>query len=154
MNIIDVISGSVPAESSIANKIAIKTQAKKYETRVETYINDILEFLSRESEFIDNNLSYSNFTEAHQKVVLKPEDKEFLQNKLYEAVREIPAKLKNAIDEILGSSTSEKEEEKKPEEKKTSVETENSTSENAEQSNVQNFSASIETTAPVSHFGY
>ena len=153
MNIIDVISGSVPAESSIANKIAIKTQAKKYETKVETYINDILEFLSRESEFIDNNLSYSSFTEA-QKVVLKPEDKEFLQNKLYEAVREIPAKLKNAIDEILGSSTSEKEEEKKPEEKKTSVETENSTSENAEQSDVQNFSASIETTAPVSHFGY
>ena len=158
MNIIDVISGAKTSENTIANKVAVRAQAKRIETRAENYVSDILEFFTRESEYISNDLSYSKaLYPGETRRVLSSEDKEFLQKKLKDAVVGLPEQLKKALNDIFGQP----QEENKQEEKK-SVETEatsSETSDSGDSSASENTSVttnfSVDTTAnEVSHFGY
>lgn len=110
MNIIDIVSGAVkPQQNELANKIAIGSEIKRIENRVDQCIGDILNYYSSESDFINNNLSYgSSPIEASNRRVLSQEDKDVLLKKLEETIKSIPEKMKENFNDIFGSTQEEK----------------------------------------------
>lgn len=111
MNIIDIVSGAVkPQQNELANKIAIRSEIKRIENRVDQYIGDILNYYSSESDFINNNLSYSGCSpiEASNRRVLSQEDKDALLKKLEETIKSIPEKMKENFNDIFGGTQEEK----------------------------------------------
>lgn len=126
MNIIDIVGGSIkPQQNEIANKIAVKAEIKRIEGRVDQIIQDILNYYSNESDFINNSLSYSICSpiEASNRRVLSQEDKDALLKKLEETVKSIPEKMKENFNDIFSSSTDEKEKSSDNTETKTTQET-------------------------------
>jgi len=110
MNIIDIVSGAVkPQQNELANKIAVRSEIKRIENRVEQCIGDILNYYSSESDFINNNLSYgSSPIEVSSRRVLSQEDKDILLKKLEETIKSIPEKIKESFNDIFGSTQEEK----------------------------------------------
>lgn len=146
MNIIDIVSGSIkPQQNEIANKIAVKSEMKRIEGRVEQIMQDVLRYYTDESDYINNNLSYGSCGPlGSTKRILSQEDKDVLIKKLEETIKSIPEKLKESLNDVFGSSSSEE----KPK-----------TSENTEEIPTQEATASVQIQQPVasttgSIFGY
>lgn len=112
MNIIDIVSGSIkPQQNEIANKIAVKSEIKRIEGRVEQIMQDVLRYYTDESDYINNNLSYSScgpIPVGSTKRILSQEDKDVLLKKLEETIKAIPEKLKENLNDIFTSSSEEK----------------------------------------------
>jgi hypothetical protein len=108
MNIIDIVSGSIkPQQNEIANKIAVKSEMKRIEGRVEQIMQDVLRYYTDESDYINNNLSYSSCIDSTKRI-LSQEDKDTLLKKLEETIKAIPEKLKENLNDIFTSSSEEK----------------------------------------------
>lgn len=107
MNIIDIVNGSIkPQQNEIANKIAVKSEMKRIEGRVEQIMQDVLRYYTDESDYINNNLSYG--CGGSTKRILSQEDKDALLKKLEETIKTIPEKLKENLNDIFTSSSEEK----------------------------------------------
>jgi len=107
MNIIDIVGGAVkPQQNEIANKIAVRSEIKRIENRVEQCIGNILDYYSSESDFINNSLSYS--PEVSNRRVLSQEDKDVLLKKLEETIKLVPEKIKESFNDIFGGTQEEK----------------------------------------------
>lgn len=107
MNIIDIVNGSIkPQQNEIANKIAVKSEMKRIEGRVEQIMQDVLRYYTDESDYINNNLSYG--CGGSIKRILSQEDKDALLKKLEETIKTIPEKLKENLNDIFTSSSEEK----------------------------------------------
>lgn len=106
MNIIDIVSGSIkPQQNEIANKIAVKSEMKRIEGRVEQIMQDVLRYYTDESDYINNNLGYNI---GSTKRIISQEDKDALLKKLEETIKTIPEKLKENLNDIFTSSSEEK----------------------------------------------
>lgn len=145
MNIIDIVNGSIkPQQNEIANKIAVKSEMKRIECRVEQIMQDVLRYYTDELDYINNNLSYSSCGPiGSTKRILSQEDKDALLKKLEETIKTIPEKLKENLNDIFTSSS-----EEKPK-----------ASENTEETQSQETTASVQIQQPVastasSIFGY
>lgn len=103
MNIIDIVSGSIkPQQNEIANKIAVKSEMKRIEGRVDNILQDILRYYSEESDYINNNLSYGSYGPLNStKRILSQEDKDVLLKKLEEVIKSIPDKLKENLNDVF-----------------------------------------------------
>lgn len=109
MNIIDIVNGSIkPQQNEIANKIAVKSEMKRIEGRVEQIMQDVLRYYTDESDYINNNLSYGCGPLGSTKRILSQEDKDVLLKKLEETIKAIPEKLKENLNDIFTSSSEEK----------------------------------------------
>lgn len=111
MNIIDIVNNSIkPQQNEIANRIAVKSEMKRIEGRVEQIIQDVLRCYTDESDYINNNLSYSSCGPIGSitKRILSQEDKDVLLKKLEETIKAIPEKLKESLNYIFTSSSEEK----------------------------------------------
>lgn len=110
MNIIDIVGSSIkPQQNEIANKIAVKSEMKRIEGRVEQIMQDVLRYYTDESDYINNNLSYSyGPIGSTAKRILSQEDKDVLLKKLEETIKAIPEKLKENLNDIFTSSSEEK----------------------------------------------
>lgn len=110
MNIIDIVNSSIkPQQNEIANRIAVKSEMKRIEGRVEQIIQDVLRCYTDESDYINNNLSYGSCGPiSSTKRILSQEDKDVLLKKLEETIKAIPEKLKESLNYIFTSSSEEK----------------------------------------------
>lgn len=110
MNIIDIVNSSIkPQQNEIANRIAVKSEMKRIEGRVEQIIQDVLRCYTDESDYINNNLSYGSCGPiGSTKRILSQEDKDVLLKKLEETIKAIPEKLKENLNYIFTSSSEEK----------------------------------------------
>jgi len=111
MNIIDIVSGAVkPQQNELANKIAVRSEMKRIENRVDQCIGDILNYYSSETDYINNNLGYGSYSpiEASNRRVLSQEDKDALLKKLEETIKSIPEKMKESLNDIFGGTQEEK----------------------------------------------
>lgn len=106
MNIIDIVNSSIkPQQNEISNRIAVKSEMKRIEGRVEQIIQDVLRCYTDESDYINNNLSYSSYGPINStKRILSQEDKDVLLKKLEETIKAIPEKLKENLNDIFSSS--------------------------------------------------
>lgn len=124
MNITDLLGNIKPvSENTMANKIAVKAEIKKIERRAEDIVEQILNFISNETDFINNGLTYGHNSssiygcDSTSKHISEEEKKQLLK-KLEEVIKQIPNKLKETIDDIFSSSNSDSEEKKAEEQPK------------------------------------
>ena len=117
MSIIDLMKDS-SSDTSMNGQVAIKIEINKIKRRVNNYIDDILDFINSETNYINKNLSYGS-----PNVILTDEQKKTLIKEIENSVKELPAKLDKELKDIYGNSSVEdrKEEPAKVEIVKTEV---------------------------------
>ncbi len=111
MNITDIL-GNLPKESSneLSTRISKNSEKRRIQSRIQSYITDILNFLGEENKYIQNGLSYSF---PNHSTTLSDEDKKELTNFLVSEVKSLPEKLKTEVNSFFQDVS--KDEDKKEE---------------------------------------
>jgi hypothetical protein len=111
MNITDIL-GNLPKENSndLSTKISKNSEKRRIQSRIQSYITDILNFLGEENKYIRNGLSYS-FPDRPS--TLSDEDKKELTNFLVSEIKSLPEKLKTEVNSFFEDVS--KDEDKKEE---------------------------------------
>ena len=111
MNITDIL-GNLPKENSndLSTKISKNSEKRRIQSRIQSYITDILNFLGEENKYIQNGLNYSF---PNRPSTLSDEDKKELTNFLVSEVKSLPEKLKTEVNSFFEDVS--KDEDKKEE---------------------------------------
>ena len=111
MNITDIL-GNLPKENSndLSTKISKNSEKRRIQSRIQSYITDILNFLGEENKYIQNGLNYSF---PNRPSTLSDEDKKELTNFLVSEIKSLPEKLKTEVNSFFEDVS--KDEDKKEE---------------------------------------
>ena len=111
MNITDIL-GNLPKENSndLSIKISKNSEKRRIQSRIQSYITDILNFLGEENKYIQNGLNYSF---PNRSTTLSDEDKKELTNFLVSEIKSLPEKLKTEVNSFFEDVS--KDEDKKEE---------------------------------------
>lgn len=114
MNITDIL-GNLPKESSdnLSIKISKKSEKRRIQSRIQSYITDILSFLGDENKYIQNGLSYNSF--PNRPSTISDEDKKELINFLVSEIKSLPEKLKTEVNSFFEDVSKDEDEDKKEE---------------------------------------
>lgn len=111
MNITDIL-GNLPKENSndLSTRISKNSEKRRIQSRIQSYITDILNFLGEENKYIQNGLSYSF---PNRPSTFSDEDKKELTNFLVSEIKSLPEKLKTEVNSFFEDVS--KDEDKKEE---------------------------------------
>lgn len=111
MNITDILE-NLPKENSndLSTKISKNSEKRRIQSRIQSYITDILNFLGEENKYIQNGLNYSF---PNRPSTLSDEDKKELTNFLVSEIKSLPEKLKTEVNSFFEDVS--KDEDKKEE---------------------------------------
>lgn len=110
----DMFGNSI-GDNELAKKIAIKSERKKIERRIEDFTASLEDFIATEVRYISNGLAYGM---GHSEYQLSDSEKTELIEALKTACLSVPKNAEKSMADLFGEVKKEDEEEKKEEEKK------------------------------------